>query len=91
MDFFVAVLGLHCGLIHGNSRTAIATSLGTVFFLFIGIATCMRIMVAFSGSFGYQLAPFLAFMLGGASASTYLWGQKTHPPRFFALPLLAPF
>ena len=34
MDFFVAVLGLHCGLIHGNSRTAIATSLGTVFFPF---------------------------------------------------------
>jgi hypothetical protein len=25
----------------------------------------MRIMLAFSGSFSYQLAPFLAFMLGG--------------------------
>ena len=52
---FVAVVGLHCGMIYENSRTAIATSLGTVFFLFLGVATCMRIMVAFSGSFNVQL------------------------------------
>jgi hypothetical protein len=65
MNVFVAVLGIHCGLVHTNTRIAIGTSLGTVFFLFVGIATCMRIMVAFSGSFSYQLAPFLAFMLGG--------------------------
>jgi ABC-type transport system involved in multi-copper enzyme maturation permease subunit len=62
---FVAVVGLHCGMIYENSRTAIATSLGTVFFLFIGVATCMRIMVAFSGSFNVQLGPFVAMMLGG--------------------------
>ena len=46
---FVAVLGLHAGMTYANSRSAIATSLGTVFFLFLGVATCMRIMVAFSG------------------------------------------
>ncbi len=62
---FVAVIGLHCGMIYENSRTAIATSLGTVFFLFLGVATCMRIMVAFSGSFNVQLGPFVAMMLGG--------------------------
>ena len=62
---FVAVLGIHAGMIYGNSRTAIAVSLGTVFFLFLGVATCIRMMVAFSGSFQSQLAPFLAFMLGG--------------------------
>ena len=62
---FVAVLGIHAGMIYDNSRTAIATSLGTVFFLFVGVATCMRIMVAFSGSFQAQFQPFLAFMLGG--------------------------
>ncbi|MEE3219863.1 MAG: hypothetical protein VX257_06350, partial [Planctomycetota bacterium] len=54
MNVFVGVLGIHCGLVHKNSRVAIATSLGTVFFLFVGIWTCMRIMMAFSGSFGYQ-------------------------------------
>jgi ABC-type transport system involved in multi-copper enzyme maturation permease subunit len=65
MDAFVAMLGLHSGMSYGNSRTAIGVSLGTVFFLFLGIATCMRMMIAFSGSFHVQIQPFLAFMLGG--------------------------
>ena len=56
---FVAVLGIHAGMNYVNSRTAIATSLGTVFFLFLGVATCMWMMVAFSGSFQAQLQPFL--------------------------------
>ena len=62
---FVATLGIHIGMNYANSRIAIGTSLGTVFFLFVGVATCMRIMAAFSGSFQVQLAPFLAFTFGG--------------------------
>jgi ABC-type transport system involved in multi-copper enzyme maturation permease subunit len=63
---FVAMLGVHAGMMYANSRSAIATSLGTVFFLFVGVATCMRMMVAFSGSFEAQL-PFLGLLiLGGA-------------------------
>ena len=62
---FVAMLGIHAGMTYVNSRNAIATSLGTVFFLFLGVATCMRMMMAFSGSFQAQLHPFLAFMIGG--------------------------
>ncbi len=83
MVAFVAMLGLHCGMNYASSRLAIAISVGTVFFLFIGVATCMRIMVAFSGSFQYQLQPFLAFMVGGGvgllvalgwrNASTAIW------------------
>ena len=65
MNAFVAMLGMHAGMSYGNSRTAIGVSLGTVFFLFVGIATCMRMMIAFSGSFHWQIQPFLAFMLGG--------------------------
>ncbi len=65
MNVFVAMLGVHAGMSYDNSRTAIGVSLGTVFFLFIGIATCMRMMIAFSGSFHWQIQPFLAFMLGG--------------------------
>ncbi|MBN2024910.1 MAG: ABC transporter permease subunit, partial [Pirellulales bacterium] len=49
LDVFVAVLGIHAGMHYFNSRSAIATSLGTLFFLFVGVATCMRMMVAFSG------------------------------------------
>ena len=49
-----------------ESRRAIAVALSTVAFLFVGVATAMRIMVAFGGSFELQLAPFLAIIVGGA-------------------------
>ena len=64
--FFVAVLGVYAGLSHFTSRRAIAVALGIVAFLSIGVATAMRIMVAFGGSFELQLAPFLAVIVGGA-------------------------
>ena len=91
INLFVAVLGLHCGLIHENSRISIATSLGTVFFLFVGIATCMRIMVAFSGSFGYQLAPFLAFMLGGGVGLYMSLGARNASAAIFCAAFTCPF
>lgn len=74
---FVSVLGIHTGMTFPNSRTAIATSLGTVFFLCVGVATCMMIMVAFSGSFQAQLQPFLAFMLGGGLGLYMVMGLRT--------------
>lgn len=64
--FFSAVLGFHAGLCYPSSRRAIAVALGTVVFLFVGVATVMRIMVAFGSSFELQLAPFLAAIVGGA-------------------------
>lgn len=64
--FFVAVLGIHCGMMHWSSRRAIAVSLGTVFFLFLGVATTMVMLVSFAGNMEAQLAPFLAFIVGGA-------------------------
>lgn len=70
MYLFVAMLGIHAGMTYFNSRSAIATSLGTVFFLFVGVATCMWIMVAFSGSFEAQL-PFLGLVVFGG-AGLYL-------------------
>jgi len=62
---FAATLGIHAGMHYVNSQAAIATSLGTVFFLSVGVAVCMRMMVAFSGSFHAQFPPFVVFMLGG--------------------------
>ena len=64
--FFTAVLGLHVGFSYANSRHAITVALGTVAFLFVGVATAMRIIVAFGSSFELQLAPFLAVIVGGA-------------------------
>ena len=62
---FAAMVGLHAGMTYANSGVAVATSLGTVFFLFVGVAVCMRIMMAFSGSFQAQFLPFFAFMVFG--------------------------
>ncbi|MGL6226891.1 MAG: ABC transporter permease [Thermoguttaceae bacterium] len=73
---FVVMIGLHIGMQYVNSRSATATSLGIIFFLFVGIATCMWIMVAFSGSFEAQLQPFLAFMVGGAIGLYVTLGAK---------------
>lgn len=65
---FVTTLGIHCGLIYVAGRTATLVSLGTVFFLCVGVAICMVIMVSFRGAFQLQLAPFLAMILGGGAA-----------------------
>ena len=65
MYAFVAMTGVYIGMQYENTRAATATSLGTIFFLFVGIAACIWIMVAFSGSFETQLIPFSAFMVGG--------------------------
>ena len=65
---FVSMLGIHAGLNYVAGRTATLASLGTVFFLFVGIAICMTIMVSFRGAFQLQLAPFLVMILGGGAA-----------------------
>ncbi|GHT35698.1 hypothetical protein FACS189427_05580 [Planctomycetales bacterium] len=62
---FSAMTGIYIGMQYENTRAATATSLGIMFFLFVGIAACIWIMVAFSGSFETQLVPFSAFMVGG--------------------------
>lgn len=70
MNVFAVTLGIHCGMSYSNSRAAIGISLGTVFFLFVGVVTCLIIMVSFSGSFQVQYAPFVAF-IGGGSIGLY--------------------
>jgi hypothetical protein len=73
---FVTMLGVHAGMTYENSRSAIGASLGTLFFLLIGVATCMRMMIAFSGSFQSQLQPFLAFMIGGSIGLYLILGAR---------------
>jgi ABC-type transport system involved in multi-copper enzyme maturation permease subunit len=90
MGLFAAMLGLHSGMSYDNSRSAIGVSLGTLFFLFIGIATCMRVMVAFSGSFHMQLQPFLAFMGGGTLGLYLALGARNPSIAIFVASLLCP-
>ncbi|MBI1902035.1 MAG: hypothetical protein HYS13_13105 [Planctomycetia bacterium] len=91
MQIFAVVLGLHVGMSYINSRMAIAISLGTVFFLTLGIATCMRIMVAFGGSFQVQLAPFFAFVLGGGIGLFVALGIRNPSTAILISSLICPF
>ena len=91
MNFFVAMLGIHYGMSYANSRTAISLSLGTVFFLFVGVATCILLMISFSGSFQIQLAPFLAFILGGSLGLYVTLGARNPSTAIFVASLLVPF
>ncbi len=91
MDLFVTMLGIHCGMIYSQSRAAIGTSLGTVFFLFLGVATCMLIMLMFRGSFGRQLAPFLFIILGGGIGLYVALGSRNPSPAITISSFLLPF
>ncbi len=83
---FASMLGVHFGLAFDNSRHAIANSLGTIFFLFLGIFVCMVLIVEARSSFLVQLPSFLVFILGG---SVGLWAALTHKNPSGALTLAA--
>jgi len=83
---FAAMLGLHSGLSFDRSRTAIANSLGTIFFLFIGIFIFMLLLVEARSSFAQQFASFLVFILAGSIA---LYASLSHRNPSAALMLAA--
>ena len=64
---FAAMLGVHSGLGFDSSRQAIGNSLGTMFFLFIGIFVLMVLLIEARSSFGTQLPSFLVFILAGGA------------------------
>ena len=78
--FFVTMLGVHCGMSYGGSRQAIGVSLGTVFFLFLGVVTVMVMMVSFTGNVEAQLSPFLTCIVGGAIGLYVALGWHTPSP-----------
>lgn len=88
---FASVLGIHAGMNYVNSRTAIGVSLGTVFFLFLGVATCMWMLVVFSGSFQAQLQPFLAFMVGGGIGLYVALGARNPSAAIGVASFICPF
>ena len=77
----VAVVGVHAGINYISSRTPSPPAWGRSSFSFVGVALCMRMMEAFSGSFQAQLQPFLAFMLGGGVGLYVALGARIHRRR----------
>jgi len=72
---FTSMLGLHAGLSYDSSRSSIVVSLGTMFFLFIGIFIFMMLLVEARSSFLLQFQSFVAFIGVG---SIGLWAALTH-------------
>jgi ABC-type transport system involved in multi-copper enzyme maturation permease subunit len=91
MDLFVITLGIHCGLNYESSRTAIGVSLGSVFFLFLGVVTLLMFMISFSSSFQIQLTPFLAFVVGGSVGLFVTLGNRNASAAIGWAALVLPF
>ena len=83
---FATMLGLHSGLSFENSRSAIANSLGTMFFLFIGISVFMVLLIEARSSFALQFQSFLVF-IGAGSIGLYI--SLTHKNPSNALTIAA--
>ena len=91
MTAFAAMVGVHVGMTYAESRTAIGVSLSTILFLLLGVAVCMRMMMAVQSSFEQQLQAFAAFMLGGGAALYMALGRRL-PSNAIALASgIAPF
>ena len=88
---FAAMLGIHAGMNYFNSMSAVAVSLGTLFFLFVGVATCMRMMIALGGSFQAQLQLFLAFTVGGGIGLYVALGARNPSTAIGVASFLCPF
>lgn len=88
---FAAMLGIHAAVTYTNSRTAVANSLGTMFFLMIGILFCAYLIILSNREFGRQLLSFLIFLGAGSVALFGSLGSR-NPSRALAIvSILTPF
>lgn len=91
LTLFAVALGLHAGLSYENSRQAIAHSLGTMFFLCVGIFVFMLLLVEARSSFAIQLQSFILF-IGFGSLGLYSSLTWRNPSSALTLAaLLLPF
>jgi len=88
---FSAMLGLHAAITYTNSRTAVAHSLGTIFFLMIGIGLCAFLIVLSNREFGRQLLSFLIFIGVGSVALYGSLGARNPSQAIALVAILTPF
>jgi ABC-type transport system involved in multi-copper enzyme maturation permease subunit len=91
LALFAAMLGVHQGLTYEMSRQAIAHSLGTMFFLFVGIFICMMLIVEARSSYSLQILPFLVFILGGSLGLFASLSAKNPSPALMLSAGILPF
>jgi hypothetical protein len=88
---FSGMLGLHAAITYTNSRTAVAHSLGTIFFLMIGIGLCAFLIVLSNREFGRQLLSFLIFIGVGSVALYGSLGSRNPSQAIALVAILTPF
>ncbi len=88
---FSAMLGLHSAITYTSSRTAVANSLGTIFFLMLGILLCSFLIVLSNGEFGRQLVSFMIFIGAGSVALFGSMGAKNPSNAITLVAILTPF
>lgn len=88
---FSAMLGLHAAITYTNSRQAVAHSLGTIFFLMLGILFCAALIIQSRQEFARQLLSFLIFIGAGSVALYGSLGAKNPSPAIGLVALLTPF
>jgi ABC-type Na+ efflux pump permease subunit len=77
---FAVALGLHVSLRIGQSRMAIAHTLGTVFFLSVGTLISIYLIVINGGSFANQWVSFISFLVVGVGGLLYVLSADRPSP-----------
>jgi len=88
---FAAMLGLHSAITYTSSRTAVANSLATIFFLMVGILLCAFLIVLNNQEFARQLLSFMIFIGAGSVALFGSLGAKNPSHAIALVALLTPF
>jgi ABC-type transport system involved in multi-copper enzyme maturation permease subunit len=88
---FSAMLGLHSAISYTSSRTAVANSLGTIFFLMVGILLCAFLIALSDREFGRQLLSFMIFIGAGSVALFGSLGAKNPSNAIALVAILTPF
>jgi hypothetical protein len=88
---FAAMLGLHAAITYTSSRTAVANSLGTIFFLMVGILICAFLIRINRQEIARQLLSFMIFIGAGSVALFGSLGAKNPSRAITLVALLTPF
>jgi len=88
---FAATLGLHAGLTYDRSRTAVANSLGTMFFLFVGIFVSMLLLIEARSSIYLQFLSFVLFIGAGSIALSASLAHKNPSTALLLASAVLPF
>jgi ABC-type transport system involved in multi-copper enzyme maturation permease subunit len=88
---FSAMLGLHAAITFTSSRTAVAHSLGTIFFLMVGILLCAFLIMLNRQEVARQLLSFMIFIGAGSVALFGSLGAKNPSRAITLVALLTPF